>query len=158
MGLDLILYRKDKPLSQMTFEELERAELAYGRKTWAIADFFHNRCEAIDGDWEYKVIKQDWDEFIDSVSDLGNPEFRTKVDTLVDTLIDRDYFGEDESEEIQELHKELEDWLDGALGADGWYQLGLAWELAAVCRWYEADAEVQKAFKEGKELILIKSY
>lgn len=154
MGLDLILYRKDKPLSQMTFEEEERAELAYGRKTWAIADFFHHRCEAIDGDWEYKVTKQDWDEFIDSVSALGDPEFRAKVDTL----IDYDYFGEDPEEEAEELYREIEEWLDGALGADGWYQLGLVWELAAVCKWYEADEEVQKAFEDGKEVILIKSY
>lgn len=151
MGLDLILYRADKPLNEMTWKELEKVKLAYGRKTWGIADFFHNRCEAIDGDWEYKVTKQDWDEFIDSVSDLGNPEFRAKVNTLIDC----DYFGEDPAEE---LYREVEEWLDGALGADGGYQLGLAWELAAVCEWYEADSEVQKAFEDGKEVILIKSY
>ena len=154
MGLDLILYKTDRPLNEMSWEELEKARLAYGRKTWGIADFFHNRCEAIEGDWEYKVTKQDWDEFIDSVSDLGDPEFRAKVDAIVDY----DYSGEDPAVEIEELYKEVGEWLDNAFNGDGWYQLGLAWELAAVCRWYEADAEVQKAFEEGKELILIKSY
>ena len=40
MGLDLVLYKKAKPIVEMSIEEELDSELAYGRKTWAIADFF----------------------------------------------------------------------------------------------------------------------
>lgn len=44
MGLDLGLYKRTKPIAEMPIEEEFDNELAYGRKTWAIADFFTRRC------------------------------------------------------------------------------------------------------------------
>ena len=156
MGLDLILYKNTKPLEEMTLEEEQEVELAYGRKTWAIADFFHRRCEAIEGDWEYRMTKADWDDFMEAVGKLGDPEFRAKAEEIVD--YEWNVPDEDWDEAHMDVYDEVSRWLDTALGVDWGYQLGMAWELAAVIRWYDADAEVQKAFEEGEELILIKSY
>lgn len=155
MGLDLILYKRDNSLVKMTIEEELQAELAYGRKTWAIAHFFTARCECLDEDFAFKVTKQDWDEFMDSLRELNDPDFREKVEDLIDyENVPVDYYDE----EHEKIYEELENWLDCALNNDSYYQLGLTWELAAVLRWFDADSEVQEAFKEGCEVILIQSY
>lgn len=149
MGLDLILYRKNKKLKDMSLEEELDSELAYGRKTWAIAGFFTRRCKMLRDDWLYEVTKSDWDAFIKAIDKLNDPNFREKVELFV--------FLKDNSEHM-ETYEELEEWLDGALGNDSVYQLGLEWELAALLRWFDADSEVQQAFKDGAPVELVQSY
>ena len=149
MGLDLILYRKNKKLKDMSLEEELDSELAYGRKTWAIAGFFTSRCKMLEDDWLFEVTKADWDAFMEAIDKLNDPNFREKVELFV--------FLKDNSEHM-ETYEELEEWLDGALGNDSVYQLGLEWELAALLRWFDADSEVQQAFKDGAPVELVQSY
>lgn len=149
MGLDLILYRKHKDLKDMSLEEELDSELAYGRKTWAIAGFFTRRCKMLEDDWLFEVTKADWDAFIKAIDKLNDPNFREKVELFV--------FLKDNSEHM-ETYEELEEWLDGALDNDSVYQLGLEWELAALLRWFDADSEVQQAFKDGAPVELVQSY
>lgn len=162
MGLDLILYKRTKPAIEMSLEEELDNELAYGRKTWAIANFFSSRCEAVDPNYDYEFIvtKQDWDEFIDSLNKLNDPAFREKVENFI-TLSTNWNIDEVDSETFQSFAKDeydLEAWLDGALNNDSYYQLGLDWELAAVLSWFDADPQVQEAFKDGIDVRLIQSY
>ena len=152
MGLDLVLYKKTKPIAELSIEEEFNNELAYGRKTWAIADFFAQRCTALEGDYIYDVLKEDWDAFMKALDMLNDIGFRLIVEMYID-----DCFNDNEVlEDI--VGKELEDWLDKALDNDCYYQLGLDWELAAVLRWFDADESVRKAFEEGYAVELLKSY
>lgn len=169
MGLDLILYRKHKDLKDMNLEEELASQLAYGRKTWAIADFFTRRCKMLEDDWLFEITKADWDAFIEALSDLRNPDFVEKIHTLIEydeveyirhmnnciPQLTENILDEDE---YYNLYNELEEWLDRALNHDYGYQLGLEWELAAVLRWFDANPEVQKTFEEGMSVGLIQSY
>ena len=159
MGLDLVLVKRLKNYDRysMSIEEEFDSELAYGRKTWAIADFFSKRCEAIEGDYLYKVKEEEWREFIDSLERLHDSDFREKVELFCSYNLDLE-LNVDQVKYHWHLYNELEDWLDAALGNDVGYQLGLEWELAAVLRWFDADEEVKQAYKDGYEVELIVSY
>ena len=159
MGLDLVLVKRLKNYDRysMSIEEEFDSELAYGRKTWAIADFFSKRCEAIEGDYLYKVKEEEWREFIDSLERLHDSDFREKVELFCSYGLDWE-LDTDNEKHYWHIYNELEDWLDAALGNDVGYQLGLEWELAAVLRWFDADEEVKQAYKDGYEVELIVSY
>lgn len=152
MGLDLILYKYTK--DNMALEEELDAELAYGRKTWSIADFFRKRCKCLDWDWYYQVTKADWDEFIDSLSKLNEPEFRQKVEDFIELYDTTEVWND----KLEKLSNELEEWYSGAVNNDAGYQLGFDWELRAVLDWFDANEEVQQAFKDGIDVRLIVSY
>lgn len=152
MGLDLILYKHTK--DDMVLEEELDAELAYGRKTWSIAEFFRRRCQALEGDWYYKVTKADWDEFISSLKKLNDPVFRQKVEDFIELYDTTEIWNE----KLDKLYNELEKWYDGAVDNDSGYTLGFDWELRAVLNWFDANEEVQQAFKDGVDVRLIVSY
>jgi hypothetical protein len=157
MGLDLILYKKNKNqnIEDMSMEEELDSELAYGRKTWAIADFFRRRCTPIYEDCEYIVAEQDWHEFIDSLEELADVEFRDRLNFFLEMEYDENV--DDELYKKEYIY--FEKWLDISLDNDAPYTLGLEWELAAVMRWYDADDEVQEAFdNDDEEVRLIVSY
>ena len=152
MGLDLVLEKRIN--DNMTMEEELDNELAYGRKTWAIANFFKRRCEAVCGDLEYILNEEAWNDFIKAVDALGNESFREKVESYLDYEQEDDIYDEDYK--VDYLF--LEDWLNRALDSNGNYTLGFEWELDTVVRWYDADEEVRKAFDEGADIRLIVSY
>lgn len=163
MGLDLILYKKDKNknIEDMSMEEELDSELAYGRKTWAIANFFRRRCKTVDR-WEYVVTKRDWDAFIKNLDDLNNPSFRDKIDNYINVIHNYECnelkLTLEKVEDIMSSYNELESWLDMALENDNGYTLGLDWELRTVLRWFDANEEIQQAFKDGMDVRLIVSY
>lgn len=163
MGLDLILYKKDKNknIEDMSMEEELDSELAYGRKTWAIANFFRRRCKTVDR-WEYVVTKRDWDAFIKNLDDLNNPSFRDKIENYINVIHNYECnelkLTLEKVEDIMSSYNELESWLDMALENDNGYTLGLDWELQAVLCWFDANEEIQQAFKDGIDVRLIVSY
>lgn len=155
MGLDLILFKKVKEYDDMSDEEMGINELAYGRKTWSISDFFTDRCECIDPDFEYIVTKDVWDEFIHKLSKLNDSSFRDEIETfLKDEVLDPHY----KSENHIRAYNELEQWLGKALENDDSYTLGLEWELETLLRWFDANDKVLKTFEEGIDVALITSY
>lgn len=163
MGLDLILYKKNKNqnIEDMSMEEELDSNLAYGRKTWAIADFFRRRCNTVDR-YEYLVAKKDWDAFIKNLERLNDISFREKVNNYIDAAYNY-YYDEGDEDEAEKIimssYSELENWLDTALENDDGYTLGLDWELCAVLEWFDADSEVQKVFNnDDEEVRLIVSY
>lgn len=163
MGLDLILYKKDKnkSIEDMSMEEELDSELAYGRKTWAIANFFRRRCKTVNR-CEYVVTKKDWDAFIKNLDDLNNPFFRYKIDDYINVIHNYECnelkLTLEKVEDIMSSYNELESWLDMALENDNGYTLGLDWELRTVLRWFDANEEIQQAFKDGMDVRLIVSY
>ena len=152
MGLDLVLYKKNKPMTEMSIEEELDNELAYGRKTWVIADFFAQRCTVLENDYVYSVTEKDWNAFMEALGKLNDSYFRHVAEMYIDNCFE-------ENEVLEDIvGKELEEWLDRALDNSGCYQLGLDWELAAALRWFDADKEVRKAFKDGYTVELLLSY
>ena len=142
MGLDLILKSRNKEY----YGNDDWHELAYGRKTWTIADFFRDRNEAIDGDWCYHVTRESWDEFIGIIATYAtNPDFLAALKRYNE--------GKEENGDFDILSAPGE-----RLSGDGWFQLGPEWEAAAIMRWYNANFEVQEAFNRGDEIRLIVSY
>ena len=152
MGLDLVLYKRNKSMVETSIGEELDNELAYGRKTWAIADFFARRCTVLEDDYIYSVTEKDWDAFMEALVKLNDPSFRL----LVEMYADNCFRSFDALDDI--VGEKLEDWLDKALGNDGPYQLGFEWELSAILRWFDADKEVRKAFKDGYKVELLVSY
>jgi hypothetical protein len=151
MGLDLILYKKPKNVNELVDDEFDQNEIAYGRKTWAIANFFRGRCKPIDDDFEYIVTRQDWNEFITALSQLEDPNFRQKVEVFINS-----YDGEDEVD--VDNYYAIKSWLDNALNNEENYILGLTWEVRAVLDWFDANEEVQNAFDNEFDVILMTSY
>ena len=151
MGLDLTLYTKQKKTS---FDDYEHhIELAYGRKTWVISDFFtyHCNCEVIEEDIIYRVTKEDWDCFIGTVKPfLSYPGFISLIEEY-----------DDEEDEYGGMESIFRYFLDKTIGDsifNAHYYLGAEWEAHAVVQWYKANEKVQKAFALGLDVFLERSY
>ena len=152
MGLDLALYKRNKSIAETSIEEELDSELAYGRKTWVIADFFAQRCTVLENDYVYSVTEKDWNAFMEALGKLNDSYFRHVAEMYIDNCFE-------DNEVLEDIvGKELEEWLDRALDNSGCYQLGFDWELAAVLHWFDADKEVRKAFKDGYRVELLLSY
>lgn len=144
MGLDLVLYTAKK----IDAYESER-ELAYGRKTWAIANFFMDRCEGND-EYYYIVPEEIWDEFMEHITPyFSNEDFRNLIDNY------SPYTVEAINLQLEDL---IEFFLDQALDNNGPYTLGAPWEAKALLRWYEADEEVRKVYENNESVYLCVSY
>ncbi len=143
MGLDLVLYKKTKDILEMSMEEEFDAELAYGRKTWAIANFFMNICDTSDQyEYNFPITRAEWNTFIKAFEPyFKNEEFCEFI---------RNYQGYE-----RHLDECVEFFLDRAFGIDEGYTLGAAWEAHAALQWYEANEEVQKAFDEGEVWLMV---
>lgn len=143
MGLDLYLYTAKK-IDDYDSEK----ELAYGRKTWGIASFFMNRCNG-HNKCLYEVPEEIWDEFMEKITPyFCNKDFRNLIDNY------SPYTTEAVNWQLEDL---IEYFLDQVLD-DGPYTLGAPWEAKALLRWYEADEEVRKIYKEDKPVFLCASY
>lgn len=138
MGLDLMLYKKTKDIEEMSMEEELDSELAYGRKTWALARFFMNMTgEDTDS---FHITKTDWNTFIDSFE----PFFKSED---ICNLIKEYSSTEDVTGKIYDL---IEYIMNTGFGKYETYTLGAVWEARTVLEWYEADREVKDAFEEGE--------
>ena len=159
MGLDLILYKKIKPIQEMTFEEQQSSQLAYGRKTWSIADFFTRRCKEIEDDYLYEVTKEDWDTFMKTFNRLEDPDFRQGVEAFIKFWLIADSDDED-CEEYKRAYKILRSWFVETINYNYKYlfPLGFEWELMTLLSWYNANEKVQQAFADGYTVELVQSY
>lgn len=146
MGLDLILYKRTKDIKEMSMEEELDSELAYGRKTWALARFFMNMAEEnVDDEYDFPITEEDWNTFIDSFE----PFFKSED---ICNLIKEYLPGEDTSGKIYDL---IEYIMNTGFGRYETYTLGADWEAQAALEWYEADREVRDAFEEGEVRLMV---
>lgn len=146
MGLDLTLeLRKENG----TWEN--DIEVAYGRKTWAIAETLRDMGDAMDDDdYAYKIPLEKWNEFISRIE----PHV-TKLGRLVDQFDEEHYDCA-----MQKVQDDIENILDKIFyDYDDSYYLGADWEARALLRWYDANTEIQKYMNSGKyDLILKRNY
>lgn len=143
MGLDLGIYI-EKEVNGATVEE----EICYGRKTWAIANFFIKRC-CNQEEYVFPITKNAWDEFISRVKPYAENE------NFVKMIKEYDEFSDKASWEIENI---FECFLDEALENDEPYTLGSPWEATAVIDWYEADETIQKLFNDNVPVLMYVSY
>lgn len=143
MGLDLGVYisADDKGI------EIEK-ELCYGRKTWAIANFFIKRCGNAE-EYAFPITKKAWDEFISNVKPYANNEHFVKM------IEDYDEFSDNASWEIENIFGFF---LDDVLENNKTYTLGPAWEARAVMDWYDTNETIQKLFDDGVTIWMYVSY
>jgi len=124
-------------------------ELAYGRKTWGIANFFRGRCDKYqDFDEVYTVTEDVWDEFIKYFKDYDLNKINRILDEIWDCGEDYDYNSKD--------YHYLQNFVDD-LNYETPY-LGYEWDARAMLRWYDANDAVKEAFANGQEVRLIASY
>ena len=124
-------------------------ELAYGRKTWGIANFFRRRCEQYqDFDEVYTVTEEDWDAFIKYFDKFD----LNRIDRILTEMWELDDMYDYNSRDYSYLERFVEDL------SDEQPYLGYEWDARAMLRWYEANDTVKKAFANGQEVRLIASY
>lgn len=162
MGLDLTLYK----LSDFNAVEEERKawsedlELAYGRKTWGIANFFSHRCDPLYGsDYVFVVPEEVWDEFYNTM--LPVAEKLEAYTSELYALENREIFSREEADEVQRRYSLLtdktEEILSDALG-ESFFQLGADWEARAVLRWLDANEVIKQAYADGEKIVMTESY
>lgn len=149
MGLDLILESKNKKY----YGDDDWHELAYGRKTWDIADFFRDRNEPIEDDWLYYVTRESWDAFIAVVNRYATDPVFLNAFNHIKHYNDSETGAEPTEAEYNQLHALLED-----ITPEWYAQLGVEWETRAIIRWYNANPIVQDAFNRNDEIRLVVSY
>lgn len=145
MGLDLVLYTAKK-----MYDYDNEHELAYGRKTWAIAEFFMNRCPRQADQFVFDVPEYVWDDFMDAITPyLSNKDFYNLIEN---------YSPYNEGEYNEQIEKVIECFLNEALENNEPYTLGIPWEAKAVLRWYDADKEIRELYEAGKPVFLCVSF
>lgn len=162
MGLDLMLYRRsDVDAMENGLKSWDAcAELAYGRKTWAISNFFTQRSALYKGsEYEFIVPQDAWQEFHDTMAPVA-AQLKAYIEEIF-SLEDRVLETQKEAEEVQDRYDWLIDKLREILKDtlnESFFQLGPDWEASAVLNWLEAYDAVNAVYAEGEEVILVQSY
>ena len=145
MGLDLILYKVDKKGTFLNDDN----ELAYGRKTWAIEDYFHRK-SGVDPDvYDWVVTEDVWNGFIATLKPYLENTFLKEMIENYDECDDQEDWG------VEIL---IDKFLEETLHDDGVYSLGPVWEARALIRWYDADEKVQECFKKKIPVRILASF
>ena len=142
MGLDLYLFKVESGGDPREGGIVD--ELCYGRKTWALANYFALRATPVD-EYYFKISKNLWNEFIDLIHPYASCRPFYKMVTGPDLITDDEYAA-------------IERFLDNTLHHDDPYQLGVIWEARVVMDWYDSDGKVQSAFIDGYDIWMCMSY
>lgn len=162
MGLDLMLYkRSDVDAMENGLKPWDASmELAYGRKTWAISNFFTQRSAPYKGsDYDFIVPQAAWQEFYDTMAPVA-AQLQAYTEEIFE-LEDRVIETQDEADATQDrydwLNAELRQILEETLN-ESFFQLGAEWEASAVLNWLKAYDAVNQVYAEGEEVVLVQSY
>ena len=149
MGLDLSLYAAPAANDINAIESDNWVELAYGRKTWFIWDYFKNlKSTVVTKDDQILIVsKEAWKSFIEILS-----QNRERISDYV-------AFKEKEEEEkvafaeaqIQDMV--FQEWYNETF--DGTPTLGYDWDARAMLRWLDADSEVSKYLDDPSYILLL---
>lgn len=147
MGLDLSLYAAPAANDINVNESDNWVELAYGRKTWFIWDYFKNlkSTVVIKDDQILIVSKEAWKSFIEILN-----QNRERISDYVT-------FKEEEEEvpfaEAQIQDMVFQEWYDETF--DSTPTLGYDWDARAMLRWLDADSKVSKYLDNPSYILLL---
>lgn len=147
MGLDLSLYAAPAANDINAIESDNWVELAYGRKTWFIWDYFKNLKNTVvtKDDQILIVSKEAWKSFIEILN-----QNRERISDYVT-------FKEEEEKvtfaepQIQDLA--FQEWYSETF--DGTPTLGYDWDARAMLRWLDADSKVSKYLDDPSYILLL---
>lgn len=147
MGLDLSLYAAPATNDINAIESDNWIELAYGRKTWFIWDYFKNlKSTVVTKDDQILIVsKEAWKSFIEILN-----QNRERISDYV-------AFKEEE-EEVPFAEAQIQD-----MAFQAWYDntfdvtptLGYDWDARAMLRWLDADSNVSKYLDDPSYILLL---
>mgnify|MGYP003549317580 FL=1 len=147
MGLDLSLYAAPAANDINAIESDNWVELAYGRKTWFIWDYFKNlKSTVVTKDDQILIVsKEAWKSFIEILN-----QNRERISDYVT-------FKEEEEKvafaEAQIQDMVFQEWYNETF--DGTPTLGYDWDARAMLRWLDADSKVSKYFDDPSYILLL---
>ena len=147
MGLDLSLYAVPAANDINAIESDNWVELAYGRKTWFIWDYFKNlKSTVVTKDDQILIVsKEAWKSFIEILN-----QNRERISDYVT-------FKEEEEKvafaEAQIQDMVFQEWYNETF--DGTPTLGYDWDARAMLRWLDADSKVSKYFDDPSYILLL---
>lgn len=147
MGLDLSLYAVPAANDIDVNESDDWIELAYGRKTWFIWDYFKNLKNTVvtKDDQILIVSKEAWKSFIEILN-----QNRERISDYV-------VFKEEEEKvpfaEAQIQDMAFQEWYDETF--DSTPTLGYDWDARAMLRWLDADSNVSKYLDDPSYILLL---
>lgn len=146
MGLDLTLYMKR--LEDKTSEDIE---MAYGRKTWDISNWFTERAnELSDLEETYLITEETWNEFMN--------EFKPAIPRLKALILAaREAEENDDNDGYAIASAAVAGVLQFCYDMSDFY-LGPVHEASILIDFYEADADIRNYWNEGYSLLLERSY
>lgn len=149
MGLDLSLYAAPAANDINVNESDNWVELAYGRKTWFIWDYFKNlKSTVVTKDDQILIVsKEAWKSFIEILN-----QNREKISDYVA------FKEKEEEEEISFTEARIQDmafqeWYDETF--DSTPTLGYDWDARAMLRWLDADSKVSKYLDNPSYILLL---
>ena len=147
MGLDLSLYAVPAANDINVTESDNWVELAYGRKTWFIWDYFKNlkSTVATKDDQILVIPKEGWKSFIEILD-----QNRERISDYVT-------FKEEEEKvsfaEAQIQDMVFQEWYNDTF--DDTPTLGYDWDARAMLRWLDADFKVSKYLDDPSYILIL---
>lgn len=147
MGLDLSLYAAPAANDINAIESDNWVELAYGRKTWFIWDYFKNlKNTVVTKDDQILVVpKEAWKSFIEILN-----QNRERISDYV-------VFKEEEEKvpfaEAQIQDMVFQEWYDETF--DSTPTLGYDWDARAMLRWLDADSKVSRYLDDPSYILIL---
>lgn len=147
MGLDLSLYAAPATNDINANESDDWVELAYGRKTWFIWDYFKNlKSTVVTKDDQILVVpKEAWKSFIEVLN-----QNRERISDYV-------VFKEEEEKvpfaEAQIQDMVFQEWYDETF--DSTPTLGYDWDARAMLRWLDADSKVSRYLDDPSYILIL---
>lgn len=147
MGLDLSLYAAPAANDINAIESDNWVELAYGRKTWFIWDYFKSlKSTVVTKDDQILIVtKEAWKSFIEILN-----QNRERISDYV-------VFKEEEEKvpfaEAQIQDMAFQEWYSETF--DSTPTLGYDWDARAMLRWLDADSKVSKYLDDPSYILLL---
>ena len=150
MGLDLTLYAVPAANDINPNDAVDKwIELAYGRKTWFIWDYFKNldTTTMIKDDQILTITKEAWEDFVGI------------LDQNRERIFDYVIFKEEEKKvsfaEAQIQDMVFQEWYDDTF--DTTPTLGYEWDACAMFQWLEANSEVRKYLNDPNYIVILEA-
>lgn len=150
MGLDLTLYAVPAANDINPDDAVDKwIELAYGRKTWFIWDYFKNlKSTVVTKDDQILIVsKEAWKSFIEILN-----QNRERISDYVA------FKEKEEEEEVLFTEARMQDmafleWYDETF--DSTPTLGYDWDARAMLRWLDADSKVSRYLDDPSYILIL---
>ncbi len=157
MGLDLTLYAVPAAVDIDVYKTTNWIELAYGRKTWFIWDYFKNldNTVMIRDDQMLIIPKEAWKSFVEILD--RNRERISDYVSVKEEEEEADYISLTKEFLIKVQIKDnlFQQWYDDTFNTTP--TLGYEWDARAMLRWLEANFKVRRYLNDPSYILLLEA-